>query len=565
MRSRRPLNRRIFAVVLAGALVTAAPVSAQRRAAESTAPTVPPATLEAQTTDLIRAHVRFLADDLLEGRAPGTRGGDLAARYIATQFDAMGLKPAGADASFYQWVPMVGLTPDASIVIGAQRRTLPLEELKEFVAWPERPESVTTVDGDIVFVGYGIDAPEWQWDDFERTPLTGKILMVQLGDPGANDSTIFRGTQLTYFGTWTYKLEQAARMGAAGVLLIHSPKGESDPWAVVRNTWGGERLRLDRPATGTLRFAAWITTEAARRVVQATGKDYDLLLRRAEARDFRPIDVGAHAAIDLRSRVRRLQAPNVVATLEGGAGEGRTEAVILTAHYDHYGLGARVGGDSIYNGAIDNASGVATLLAVAHGLSRSPAPPRRSVVFVATTAHETAMLGATAYLAAPPVPLARTAAVFDIEQANVWGVTRDVVALGARLSTLGDALTAAGSASGLSTSRDPDPTGRRFYQSSPFPLAQAGVPFLSIRSGVEYVDKPPGWGAEQHQRYYAERYHQPADQVRAGFDYAGALQQARFLTRLIWQVAQDTAHASWLPGSDFRAAGVRLRAQRENR
>lgn len=254
----------------------------------------------------------------------------------------------------------------------------------------------------------------------------------------------------------------------------------------------------------------------------------------------------------------------MVATLEGAPGDGRSEAVILTAHYDHYGVGAGVGGDSIYNGAVDNASGVATLLAVAHGLSRSPAPPRRSVVFVATTAHETGMLGATAYLAAPPVPLARTAAVFDIEQANVWGVTRDIGALGARFSTLGDVL-AAGSANGLSTSRDPDPTGRRFYQSSPFPLAQAGVPFLSIRSGVEYVDQPPGWGAEQHRRYYAERYHQPADEVRAEFDYGGALQQARFLTRLIWQVAQDTALASWLPGSDFRAAGVRLRAQRENR
>lgn len=553
-------------MALAGAtLAAAAPSGAQRRGAESAAPTLPPVALEAQTADLIRAHVRFLADDLLEGRAPGTRGGDLAARYIATQFEAMGLKPAGSDASFYQWVPMVGLMPDASIIIGAQRRTLPLEEHKDFVAWPERPESVTTLDGDVVFVGYGIDAPEWQWNDFERTPLTGKILMIRLGDPGANDSTIFRGTRLTPFGTWTYKLEQAARMGAAGVLLIHSSTGDSDPWAVIRNTWGGERLRLDRPATGTLRFAAWITTEAARRIVQATGKDYDLLLRRADARDFRPIEVGAHAAIDLRTRVRRLRSANVLAALAGASADGRNEAVIVTAHYDHYGLGAPVGGDSIYNGAIDNASGVATLLSVAQGLARAPVAPRRTVVFLATTAHEAGMHGAAAYAAAPPVPLARTAAVVEVEQANVWGITRDIVALGADLSTLGDAVNAAASASGLSTTRDPDPTGRRFYQSSPFPLAQAGVPFLSIRSGVEYVDKPPGWGADQHQRYYAGRYHRPADQVQAGFDYAGALQQARFLTRLVWQVAQDTAHASWLPESDFRTAGLRLRGQRENR
>lgn len=545
--------------------MAAAPLEAQRRAGEPAPAPVPQGALEAITADLIRAHVRFLADDLLEGRAPGTRGGDIAARYIATQFEALGLKPAGSEASFFQWVRMVGLTPDASIVIGAQRRTLALEVLKDFVAWPERPESVTTVDGDLVFAGYGIDAPEWQWDDFKRAPLTGKILMVQVGNPGTNDSTIFRGNRLTYFGTWTYKLEQAARVGAAGVLLIHSAKGVADPWTVVRNTWSGERLRLDRPAPQTLRFAAWITTEAARRIVEATGKDYDLLLRRAEGRDFRPIEVGAHGAIDLRTRVRRLQSPNVLATLEGAAPDGHSEAVIVTAHYDHYGLGAKVGGDSIYNGAVDNASGVATLLAVAHGLARAPARPRRSVLFLATTAHEAGMHGAAAYAAAPPIPLARTAAVIDVEQANLWGATRDVVLLGASLSTLGDALTAAATAAGLSIGQDTDGSAGRFFRSSPFPLAQAGVPAVSVRSGVEYVDKPPDWGTDQHQRYYAERYHQPADQVRAEFDYTGALQQARFLGRLAWNLAQDSTYASWLPGSEFRAAGQRLRGQRQNR
>lgn len=327
-------------------------------------------------------------------------------------------------------------------------------------------------------------------------------------------------------------------------------------------------MRLDRAATQTLRFAGWLTTDAARRIVEATGKDYDLLMRRAEQRDFRPVEVGAHAAVDLRTRVRRLRSPNVLALLEGAAADGRDQAVVVTAHYDHVGIGSKAGADSVYNGAVDNASGVATLLAMAQGLARAPAAgarPRRSVVFLATTAHESGMHGAAAYVAAPAVSLTSTAAVLDIEQANLWGLTRDVVALGADLSALGEPAARAGAGAGLTLTADPDPPSGSFFVANPLPFAHAGVPVLSLRAGLTYLDRPPGWGAEEHQRYRAERYHRPGDQIRPEFDYGGAVQQARFLARLAWIVAQDTAYAQWHPGTEFRAAGQQLRGQRQGR
>jgi Zn-dependent M28 family amino/carboxypeptidase len=537
--------------VLAAALGGAAqPVVAQRTREVSTAPSA-----GTVTQQLIEAQVRFLADDLLEGRAPGTRGGDLAARYLASEFAGLGLKPGAPDGSFYQWVSLAGLTSEGSIVVGAQRSTLVLEPGSDVVAWPERVDSATTLDADLVFAGYGVSAPEWGWDDYKGRAQTGRIVVVLPSEPRGADSAAFRGRALTVHGLWQRKLDEAARMGAVGVLLVHAADEVPLTWAAVRNTWGGEHLLPDRPPTQSLRFAAWISSEAARRIVEATGKDYALLLRRAASPDFRPVELGARAAVDLHSQLRHFRAPNVIARLDGADSTGRAEAVVVTAHYDHLGSGRLEGTDSIFNGAVDNASGVALLLATATALARAPGPPTRSVVWLAATAAEAGGLGAATYVTQPAFPLNRTAAVLGVDGGNVWGPTSDIVGLGAELSTLGDWMAAAAQAESLAVAPDPNPQLGDLYRSDLLAFAQAGVPVVLLQPGPTYVDRDANWGREQWRAYLSDRYHRPGDGVRPDFDYRGLVQQARVLTRLAWSLAETLRFPDWYPDAEFRAAG----------
>jgi Zn-dependent M28 family amino/carboxypeptidase len=430
------------------------------------------------------------------------------------------------------------------------------------VAWPERADSLASLDAEIAFVGYGIAAPEWGWDDYKGAAQTGRIVMVLPNEPGVNDSALFRGEALTVYGLWTHKLELAARMGAAGVLLVHTPEATPLSWATVQASWSGERLLPDRPPTQSLRFAAWITADVARRIVEATGKDFGLLLRRAGQRDFRPLDVGARAAVDLRSRVRRFRSPNVIARLDGSDSAGRGDAVVLTAHYDHLGIRTAQGADSIYNGAVDNASGLGLMLAAATGLTRAARAPRRSVVLVATTGSEAGGLGAATYVAQPAAPLDRTVAVVNLDRANAWGPTRDIVALGGELSELGDWVAAAASAESLQVVPDPLPQLADFYRSDQVAFARAGLPAVLLRSGVRYLEKDSSWGGQQWVAYLDQRNHRPADEVRPDFDYRGLVQTARVLTRLAWSLAESGEFPKWLPGSEFRPAGQRLRPGR---
>jgi len=538
-----------------------AEAAAQRARPEAGPPDRLAPGLAAITPQLIEAPLRLLADDLMEGRAPGTRGGDLAARYLASQFAGLALKPGAPDGSFYQWVALVGLTAEVSVVVGAQRQTLVLEPATEIVAWPERAESLTTLDAEIVFAGFGITAPEWNWDDYEGAAQTGRIVMVLPGEPeaGARDWMASQGDALSPYGLWSYKLAQAARMGAAGVLLVHTPQAEPLPWTAIRSAWSGERVLLDRPPTQSLRFAAWITADAARRIVEATGKDYGLLLQRARLPDFRPLDVGARAAVDIRSRVRRFRSPNVIARLDGADSLSRAEAVVATAHYDHLGVRPSEGADSTHNGAVDNASGVSLLLAAATALARAAGPPRRSVVFVATTGSEAGALGATTYVSQPAVPLGRTAAAVNLDRANVWGPTRDVAALGGALSTLGDWVAAAARAESLEVAPDPTPQFGDFYRLDQIAFARAGIPAILLRSGIQYVEKGSAWGRQRWQAYFNEGYHRPSDQVRPDFDYRGLVQLARVLSRLMWSLAESADFPAWRPGVEFRQAGLRLR------
>ncbi len=502
-------------------------------------------------TAAMDAHLRFLASDLLEGRAPATRGGRLAAEYIAAQFQALGLQPAGVNGTYFQPVALVGMTPQPTLswgLAGSPPESLPYRDA--FVAWGERPEGDIAADGEVVFVGYGIRAPEWQWDDYKGADLRGKILLMLVNDPGLVDSTVFLGRILTYYGRWTYKLEEAARQGAAGAILIHTTESATYPWEVVRGSWSVEQFKLDQPQSPSLAFAGWVTEGSARAALTKAGLNLDALSRAAPRRDFRPVSTGLQASVRIHSALRRVESENVAARWPGRDQRLGSQAVLITAHWDHKGIGPIIRGDSIYNGAEDNASGVAAILGVAKSLTQLPRPAR-SILFVSTTAEESGLLGSEAYVQKPLIPLAQTAAVLNLDLTNVRGATRTIGALGRDRSTLGPVIVTAAQAEGLTVEAKPDIRGA-FFRSDHFPFARAGVPALSIFPGDEFVGRPQGWGEEQENIYNQQRYHQPSDEYQPTFRYDGMAQQVRVTVRTARAVANAPGLPRWLPSAEFQ-------------
>lgn len=532
---------RRFAALLLAAVSTALP-------AQQAAPVLPMPSAAAMD-----AHLRYLADDLLEGRGPGTRGGMLAAKYIAAQFEVMGLEPAAPDTSFFQPVALVGMKPQPTFAWGAGGAPRALTYGDEFVAWAETPDSAVSVTAaPVLFVGYGIQSPEWQWDDYKGIDTHGKVLLMLVNDPGLQDSTVFNGRALTYYGRWTYKLEQGARMGAAAVILIHTTQSATYPWSVVKGSWSVEQFKIDQPQHPSLTLAGWITDGAARTALAAAGFNLDSLIRAAARRDFRPLDTGLKADLSVKSALRHIESANVVARLPGSDPALAQQVVLLSAHWDHKGIGPVVNGDSIYNGAEDNASGVAALLATADALSRVRPHPKRTLLFIATTAEESGLLGSESYAEHPLVPLTQTAAILNIDGANVRGRTRDIAALGIERSSLGAVFRRAAAAEGLAATGDPDASKGSFFRSDHFPLARAGIPGLSFQAGVDFVGRPAGWGHEQNERYNNERYHQPADQYAPEFTYEGMVQEAVVMMRVAIAVADSPTLPTWLPAAEFR-------------
>lgn len=517
----------------------------------------PAVRLPTPSAQAMDAHLRYLADDLLEGRGPGTRGGMLAAKYIAAQFEAMGLEPAGPGKSFFQPVALVGMKPQPSFAWSAAGSGTPhaLQYGDDFVAWAETPDSAVSVSGaPVLFVGYGIQSPEWQWDDYKGIDTRGKVLVMLVNDPGLQDSTVFNGRALTYYGRWTYKLEQGARMGAAAVILIHTTPSATYPWSVVKGSWSVEQFKIDQPHSPSLTLAGWMSEGAARTALAASGFDLDSLIRASARRDFRPVDTGLKADLSVKSTLRHIESANVVARLPGSDPTLSQQVVLLSAHWDHKGIGPIVNGDSIYNGAEDNASGVAAMLATAEALTHVRPRLKRTLLFVATTAEESGLLGSETYAEHPLVPLAQTAAILNIDGANVRGRTRDIAALGIERSSLGSVFRRAAAAEGLGATGDPDPSKGSFFRSDHFPLARAGIPGLSFQSGVDFLGRPAGWGREENERYNNERYHQPSDQYSAEFTYEGMVQEARVMMRVAIVVANTTALPTWLPTAEFKRA-----------
>jgi Zn-dependent M28 family amino/carboxypeptidase len=502
---------------------------------------------------VLRAHLEFLADDALEGRRPGTRGGELAAKYIAAQFARLGLQPAGDSGTYYHHVPIITLIPQPTMKVGGATPT-ELAYRTDYVLWSMRNDSTVNAKGDLVFVGYGIVAPEYHWNDYEGVDVKNKIVVALVNDPGLRDSTIFRGPILTYYGRWTYKIEEAQRQGAAGILLVHTTESATYPWSTVQSSWTGPQVRIEEPPKSLL-IAGWLNQDAATRLFRQGGQDLASLMDQAARHGFRPVPLGLQVDATVRSGIRRSETSNVLGRWPG-RGSLASEAVLIGGHYDHFGIGAPVNGDSIYNGAEDNASGTAAVLTAAEAFVRSGVRPGRSIVFIAFTAEEAGLLGSQALVAKPTIPLSRIAAILNLDVMNLYGRTRDVSALGLDQSSLGAVFTRAAAAEGLKVSVNRDALLRgSYFRSDHFPFAKAGVPGTSIENGEQYVGQPADYGSKKTSEYTEQRYHQPSDEVLPWFSYDGAVQQLRVIVRTAVAVASAPSQPRWNRNSEFRQAG----------
>ncbi len=444
--------------------------------------------------NLLRAHVKFLADDLLEGRSPGGRGGLLAAKYIAAQFESLGLEPAAANRGYFQQVHMIGTRPDAANKLVVKSGTEASEskvEFKmgdEFTAGTDLEQNEVSITGEVVFVGYGILSPENKWDDYKGLDVRDKVLMIMVNDPPppAADPGLFGGRGLTYYGRWTYKYEEAARRGAAGVILIHTNESAGYGWSVVRNSWSGDRFGLlPDSKTPTLKMKSWVTDEVARKIVQMSGQNLDQLRQSAETREFRPVVLNARVETTLRFQAQRMSSPNVVGIFRGNDPVLKNEYIVYSAHWDHLGIRQDQPGDNIYNGAVDNATGIAGILGIARAFSALDVKPRRSILFIATTAEEQGLLGAEYYIRYPLVPLAQTKANINLDSMNVLGQTTDMTPLGADRSTLGIIVEEVAKENNLTISPDAHPEQGYFLPLGSLPVCEGGYPGSQFRIGEE--------------------------------------------------------------------------------
>jgi Zn-dependent M28 family amino/carboxypeptidase len=532
-------------------------------AADETALRLQPA-LEAITPDGLLAHIKVLASDEFEGRAPGTKGEELSVKYISDEFKKIGLKPGNPDGTYTQEVPLAGINSEPRMSFTIGDKTIDLKYLDDFVASSARLQPEIKVDkSDVVFVGYGIVAPEYGWDDYKDVDVRGKTLLMLIGDPPIPDSKdpskldekMFKGKAMTYYGRWTYKYEIAAQKGAVAAIIVHETQPAAYPWQVVRSSWGKENFELDNPNKNMDAVSArsWITLDVAKKIVADCGQDFDALKKTAIAKDFRPIALTAKANIQIKQQIREFKSHNVIGTLEGSDPKLRDEHVIYTAHWDHLGRHPELQGDQIFNGAIDNASGVASVIQIAAAFMKVNPPPKRSVLFMATTAEEAGLLGAKFYAEHPLYPLEKMLADINIDGVNPWGKTHDLEDLTNVNSTLDDLLGRAAARQGRVMKPNSEPEKGGFYRVDSFEFAKAGVPVLHAARGIEIIGKPPEYGKQKRDEFVAKHYHQPSDEVDPGWDLSGAVQDVQLLFEVGYQVANGDKFPEWKAGSEFKA------------
>jgi Zn-dependent M28 family amino/carboxypeptidase len=505
----------------------------------------------------IDGHLRFLSSDLLEGRAPATRGGRLTAEYIAGQLRESGVQPGADSGSYFQRVPIdiVGADPSTIRVSASGRATATLRYPQDVVVWAGSAAERSAVDAEIVFVGYGSAAPEFNWDDFKGMDLRGKVLMVLVNDPPApaSEATLFGGRAMTYYGRWTYKFEEAERRGAAGMLIVHTTEQAGYPWHTVVGSWAKEQRMLPRSPSlpAPLAVRGWITDSAATALLGQAGLNLADLRRRAERRDFRPVATGITLNAAFQNTVQHLESENVVGVVRGSDPALRDQYVAFSAHWDHLGIGPAVNGDSIYNGSMDNASGTADVLAIARAAAQGPAP-KRSLLFVFVTAEESGLLGSEFFALNPTVPISSIVAALNIDGGNILGRSLDFRVLGENKSSLGPLFASMLQPRGWRTAPDQHPERGYFYRSDHFSFAKAGIPAISIAAGTQFEGRPAEWGLQQEEAYTSRCYHQPCDEYRPDFDLSGAAQLSELVLGFGLQLANGDAMPQWNADAEFR-------------
>jgi Zn-dependent M28 family amino/carboxypeptidase len=506
----------------------------------------------------IDAHLRFLSSDLLEGRAPATRGGQLTEQYIASELESFGVRPGVGDSSYFQRVPIdvVRTDPSTIKVTASGKANATLRVTDDIVAGPGSATDVSAARGELVFVGYGAAAPEYKWDDFKGTDVRGKILLVLVNDPPATagEPNLFGGKAMTYYGRWTYKYEEAERRGAAGMLIVHTTERAGYPWHVVVNSFSSEQRMLPRSLSlpAPLGVRAWITDSAATALLAQAGLSMTQLRKDAESRNFHPVSTGIVMDISMRNAVRDMSASNVIGVVPGIDPKVRDEYVVYSAHWDHFGIGPVVAGDSIYNGAVDNASGVASVLTIAHAAAEG-VKPRRSQLFIFVTAEEAGLLGSEYFAEHPTVPVRNIIAALNMDVVPVNGRVRDLDVMGDTKSSLGPSLAQLVGAEGVRLSPDAHPEQGHFYRSDHFSFAKVGIPSVSIGGGTDYLGRPAGWGLQQIDDYTAHRYHQPSDEYRSDFDLRGAAQLSEIVYRFGYSLANGDTIPTWNADAEFKA------------
>ena len=507
----------------------------------------------------IRWHVRYLSHDLLEGRGTGQRGGDIAAEYMGTQFAEYGLKPAGDNGSYLQKVPLVGITtlPETTFTLEPkQGPAMTLKPLDEYVAYDQTQQMQSDVDADIVYVGYGIEAPEYNWDDYKGVDVRGKVLLMLVNEPPSDDPKFFKGKALTYYGRWTYKYEEAARKGAVGVILVHEEAMASYPWEVVRNSNSGEKSYLKRESPA-LKVAAWVQFDIAKKLASVSGMHLEKLITDARSRDFHPMELGAKLKAHMVSQVRNFESNNVVGVLPGSDRNLKGEAVMYTAHYDHLGIRPDMPGDSIYNGANDNATGCGILLELARAFSVAKERPGRSIIFAAVTAEEQGLLGSEYLGKHPPISAGKIALDLNYDDIPPLGAPEEVEVSGAERTTFYPWVQATAKEFRLTIRPDARPEAGHYYRSDHFSLARVGIPSFSISEGMKFKGHDEAWGLAQDKEYTEKHYHQPSDEYHPEMDFTGDSAMARFGFALGWEAASFSRLVGWQKGDEFEAARVK--------
>ena len=539
--------------------------SPRAQLAPSTSQHAPIGQLPPIDIDAVLRHTKALSADEFEGRAPGGKGEELTVTYLVDAFKKIGLKPGNTDGTYTQRVPLVGITGaearPLTIAKGGKKQTLQWKN--EVVAWSKHVAPGASLENsELVFAGYGVVAPEFDWNDFKDVDVKGKTIVVFVNDPQVPDAAdptkldpkTFNGEAMTYYGRWTYKFEEGAKRGAAGVLIVHETGPAGYPFPVVQGNLG-EKFDLVTPDKNIGRAAieGWVTLDAAKKIFAMAGQDFDELKRQALTREFRPIPLGLTASMAIKNTMRTLDSRNVLARLEGSDPQGKDEYVVYTAHWDHLGVGDPVNGDRIYNGALDNASGVSSLLEIARAFTQAQPAPKRSILFVMVTAEEQGLLGSEYYSVTPVYPLTKTLANINIDSVNKWGRTKDITVVGLGASDLDDYLRDAAGEQGRTLRPDAEPEKGFYYRSDHFNFAKQGVPALYTEPGIDFVGKPPGYGKQKRDEYTNRDYHAPSDEVKPDWDLSGAREDAQLLLAVGYRVAQADKYPEWKPGNEFKA------------